>query len=77
MLDCDALIKRQQQGIALLDSLQDNEKEVIKYYCSMLATGLVKMAESRKAPVDDIAVNAVKNGLALGLQLIIQNGEVK
>ena len=77
MIDYKEMLKRQQQGIALLESLQEDEKEIIKLYCSLSADAVLELGQSRKAPIAETLVNAYKNGLALGLQLMIENGEVK
>lgn len=77
MIDYQEMLKRQQQGIALLESLQEDEKAIIKHYCSLSADAVLQMAKSMKAPTDEAMVNAFKNGIALGLQLMIEKGEVK
>lgn len=77
MIDYQEMLKRQQQGIALLESLQGDEKDIIKHYCSLSADAILQLAKDRKAPIDEALVNAFKNGLALGLQLMIEDGEVK
>lgn len=77
MIDYQEMLKRQQQGIALLESLEEDEKAIIKHYCSLSADAVLQMAKSRKAPMEEAMVNALKNGLALGLQLMIDKGEVK
>lgn len=77
MIDYQEMVKRQQQGIALLESLQNDEKEIIKHYCSLSADAVLQLAKSRKASTPEAMVNAYRTGLALGLQLNVDNGEVK
>lgn len=77
MIDYKEMLKRQQQGIALLESLQQDEKDIIKHYCSLSSDAVLELAKSRQAPVAEALINTFKNGLALGLQLNIVNGEVK
>lgn len=77
MIDYQEMLKRQQQGIIILESLQKDEKEIIKHYCSLAADAVLELSRSRKAPISESIINAYKNGLALGLQLNIDNGEVK
>ena len=77
MIDFKEMLKRQQQGIALLESLQEDEKEIIKHYSSLSADAVLELAKSKKAPIAETVVNAYRTGLALGLQLMVENGEVK
>ena len=77
MIDYQEMLKRQQQGLALIETLDEDEKAIIKHYCSLSAEAVMQMAKSREAPMDEAVVNAFKNGLALGLQLMIEKGEVK
>lgn len=77
MIAYQEMVKRQQQGIALIESIQEDEKAVIKHYCSLLAQAILELAKSRNASIDEAMVNAIRTGLALGLQLNIEEGEIK
>ena len=77
MIDLNEMIKRQQNGSALIEQLDTDEKEILQHFCSLSAEGLLELGKQRNAPVNEIVINALKNGIALGLQLMIENGEVK
>jgi len=77
MIDLNEMIKRQQNGGALIENLNQDEKAILQHFCSLSAEGLLDLGKQRNAPVNEIIVNAMKNGLALGLQLMIEDGEVK
>jgi len=77
VIDLQDMIQRQQNGAALIEHLNPDEKAILKHFCSVSAEGLLKLGQSRKAPVNEILINAMRNGIALGLQLMIENGEVK
>jgi len=77
MIDLKEMIQRQQNGAMLIENLQADEKAILQHFCSLSAEGLLQLGEQRKAPVNEIVLNAMRNGIALGLQLIVENGEVK
>jgi len=77
MIDLNEMIKRQQNGSALIEQLDTDEKEILQHFCSLAAEGLLELGANRKASMNEIIINAMKNGIALGLQLMVENGEVK
>jgi len=77
MIDLNEMVKRQQNGSLLIEQLIPDEKAILQHFCSLSAEGLMELGEKRNAPVNEILVNAMKNGIALGLQLDIRDGEVK
>jgi mannitol-1-phosphate/altronate dehydrogenase len=76
VIDFDDMNKRQQNGLTLVNSLQDDERAVLQHYCSLATEVLMDEADKRKAPIDQMVINAYKYGIALGLQLQVVNGEV-
>ena len=77
MIDLNEMIKRQQNGSMLIQNLNQDEKEILQHFCSLSAEGLLELGKQRNAPLNEIVINALKNGIALGLQLDIRDGEVK
>lgn len=77
MIDLKEMIQRQQNGAMLIENLQPDEKAILQHFCSLSAEGLLDLGKQRQAPVNEIIINAMRNGIALGLQLIVENGEVK
>ena len=77
MIDLNEMIKRQQNGSLLIQNLNQDEQEILQHFCSLSAEGLLELGKQRNAPVNEIVINALKNGIALGLQLMIENWEVK
>lgn len=77
MIDFNEMKQRQEGGLQDIDSLIDDEKAVLKHYCSLATEALLRMGAQRKAPVDQVVINSFRTGIALGLKLAIVNGEIK
>ena len=77
MIDFQEMTRRQQEGLKQIDTLQGDESDILKHYCSLATEALLKLGVRRKAPVDEVVLNAYKNGIALGLKLQIKGGELK
>ena len=77
MIDFDDMRRQQEEGLKLVDSLQEDESMVLRHYCSLATEALMKMGAQRQSPVDQVVINALKNGIALGLRLQVAEGEVQ
>lgn len=77
MIDLNEMITRQQNGSALIEQLAEDEKAILQHYCSLSAEGLLELGKKRNAPLNEIVINGIRTGIALGLQLIVENGEVR
>jgi len=77
MIDFEDMKRRQEEGLKLVDSLQEDESMVLRHYCSLGTEALMKMAAQRQSPVDQVVINALKNGIALGLRLQVKEGEIQ
>jgi len=77
MIDFEEMKQRQALGQQDIDSLIDDEKTVLKHYCSLAAEALLRLGSQQKSPVDEIVINAFRLGIALGLHLEITAGEVR
>lgn len=77
MIDFEEMKRRQEEGLKQVDSLEGDEKTVLMHYCNLTTEALLRVGVQRKAPVNEVVVNALKNGIALGLRLIVAEGEVR
>ena len=77
MIDFEDMKRRQEEGLNLVDSLQEDESMVLRHYCSLATEALMKMGSQRKSSTDQIVINALKNGIALGLRLQVIKGEMQ
>ncbi len=77
MIDFDDMKRRQEAGLKLVDSLQEDESTVLRHYCSLATEALMKMGAQRQSSPDQVVINALKNGIALGLRLQIAEGELQ
>jgi len=77
MIDFNEMKQRQELGQQDIDSLIDDEKIVLKHYCSLATEALLRLGAQKKAPVDQVVINSFRTGIALGLRLSITNGEVQ
>lgn len=76
MIDLNEMENRQQEGATKLDSLQGEERMVMQHYCSLVAEKMLQAGSQRKMPVEKVVVNAYRFGIALGLCLKVEQGEV-
>lgn len=77
MIDFNEMKQRQEMGLQDIDLLIDDEKTVLKHYCSLATEALLKLGAQKKAPVDQVVINSFRTGIALGLRLSITGGEVQ
>ena len=77
MIDFEEMKQRQALGQQDIDSLIDDEKMVLQHYCSLATEALLRLGAQKKAPVDEVVINAYRNGIALGLHLELTAGEVR
>ena len=77
MIDFEDMKRRQEEGLNMVDSLQEDESMVLRHYCSLSTEALMKMGAQRQSSTDQVVINAIKGGIALGLRLQITNGEIK
>lgn len=77
MIDFDDMNRFQEEGLRDIDSLEGDESDILKHYCSLATEALLKLGAQRKAPVDQVVINAYKSGIALGLRLKVTAGEVQ
>ena len=77
MIDFEEMKQRQEAGQQDIDSLVDDEKTVLKHYCSLATEALLRLGAQKKAPVDQVVINSFRTGIALGLRISITNGEVQ
>jgi len=76
MIDFDDMKRRQEDGLTLLESLQEDEGLVLRHYCSLATEALMEMGTQRQSPTDQIVINALRYGIALGLRLKVTAGEI-
>jgi len=76
MIDADNMKTRHITGLQQIETLQAQEKLALQLYCQMLAKHSVDEGNSRGAPVLDSMINAVRHGIAMGLNIRISQGEV-
>lgn len=77
MIDFEEMKRYQEEGQRDIDSLEGDERDILKHYCSLSTEALLRLGVQRKAPVDQVVINSFRAGLALGLRLSIINGEVQ
>lgn len=77
MIDFKEMQQHQEEGHRDIDSLQGDEKDILKHYCSLATEAILRLGVQRKAPVDEVVINAFRSGIALGLHLEVTAGEVR
>ena len=77
MIDFEVMKRCQEEGQRDIDSLEGDERDILKHFCSLSTEALLRLGVQRKAPVDQVVINAFRAGIALGLKLSIINGEVR
>lgn len=76
MIAFEEMKHHQEEGQRDIDSLEGDERDILKHYCSLSTEALLRLGIHRKSPFDEVVINAFRAGLALGLKLSIINGEV-
>ena len=76
MLNLAQTIQAQQAGEALLTDITEDEKTILSSYCWLATRELLKVGVLRKAPVDELLMNAIRSGIALGLCLKVTNHQI-
>jgi hypothetical protein len=77
MLDLDKLTALQKDGITSIDTLKEQEQDLLVGFVSMAARDIMKYSQQQHLSTSMALVNAFHFGLGLGLKLKIENGEVK
>jgi len=77
MIDFEEMKRCREEGSQAIASLEGDERDILKHFCSLLTEALLRLGVQRKAPVDEVVISAFINGIALGLRLSIINGEVQ
>ena len=77
MIDFEEMKRCQEEGQRDIDSLEGDERVILKHYCSLSTEALLRLGIQRKAVFDEVVINAFRTGLALGLKLYITNSEVR
>lgn len=77
MLGYQQLVEAQVKGEAQLSKLTGDERTIMQGYADSAADGLLQLGARQKASVNDIVLNAFRNGVALGTQIAIVNGIVE
>lgn len=77
MLDLNQLISKQNEGNQFLATLVENEAVILQNYSYMAARELTREAHSRGEPINNLILNAFRNGICLGLGLQVESGTVQ
>ena len=77
MLDLDELGALQTLGSQKINSLPETELGPLVGFCSLIGNDLLRYAAQHKASSGDAIVNAVRFGIALGLESQIKDGQLQ
>jgi hypothetical protein len=77
MLDLDEIGALQTLGTQKINSLPKGELGPLVGYCSLIGNDLIKFAAQHKASTGEAMVNAIRLGIALGLEVQIKDGQLQ
>jgi len=77
MLTFNGIQKEHQAGMGQLEALAGDELDAIRHYSNMVAKSLFKQGIDTNVPVVNMILNGVRAGIALGLRISIEGGEVE
>ena len=77
MLDLNQLIAKQNEGNQLLSGLNEDETAVLQNYGYLCMDAVIKEGARRSDSVDNLILNAYRNGICLGLGLQVVNGIIE
>ena len=72
----EQLLEAQRKGEALLMSLTEEEKTILMGYSYLAAGSLMQLGARQGAAVNDLVMNGVRVGIALGSQINISKGAI-
>lgn len=76
MIDAQDMSNRHVEGLQQIGTLEGQELLALQFYCQMFAGKTMEEGDHRRASVEDMLLNALKNGIALGLRLQVTEGEI-
>ena len=77
MIDAKEMSACHVMGLQNIRSLEGDELLVLQLYCQAFAEKTIEDGKHRGAPTEDLVINAVKDGIALGLGLQVVNCELQ
>lgn len=77
MLDLEELWKLQTDGAQQLATLLPTEKSMLQSDLALLTNGIITESMKHEPDVGSLVLNAYRCGVAIGLQLTIENGVIK
>jgi hypothetical protein len=64
-------------GNNAIESLSQDELAVIQNFCFLGASAILTAGVQEKKPMIEIILNAMRNGIALGLRIKIKEGKIE
>jgi hypothetical protein len=77
MIDFGEMKQHQEEGLKKLDTLQGDEFDILRHFCSLATEALLIEGSRLKLPFEKVVINAYRSGIALGLRLEVVAGEVR
>jgi len=77
MIDLDQLRQLQITGAKEIDDLTQLEQDALIGYSALAAEDCLKDAQARRANTRELVTNAFRQGMCLGLEMQIENAQVK
>lgn len=77
MLDLGDMVDAQHEGLAKVQSLPPEEAEAFRELIAVMAEQVVSVAYDKKANYDLTVTNSMRFGIACGLELKVENGQLK
>ena len=77
MLDLNHLIAKQNEGNQLLTALTEDEMVILQNYSYLAMTTIIEEGVRRKDSIDNLILNAYRNGICLGLGIQVVNGSIE
>ena len=74
MLDLNQLIQKQNEGNQALSSLNENEAAIMQNFGYFAMDAIITKGAKQNDSVDNLILNAYRNGICLGLGLQVVNG---
>lgn len=76
MLNLNQLMDAQRSGGGQIEGLSHDDMVILQNYCLLAAQNLITTGAKDKRGVTDIALNAFRNGVALGLATKVEQGKL-
>ncbi len=77
MLSIEQMMAEIKSGNSVIESLSQEELTILQNFCFWGANAILTAGAQDKKPMIEIILNAMRNGVALGLRIKVKDGKIE